>query len=260
MPTPALDRPDFPFTNLQNFKALLQKNYLFKGTECVLLPEDRVEVLEKSSDHIRRVRVAWYPSPVYIDIRMTKPATEETLYRMPLLPSKEEILAFLKSAVGTPYVWGGNYKDGIPEMLKFYPPRQNFDHPLVEIMWTYRGVDCTGLLFQATNGCTPRNSGDLANSGTIVPTQGKSIEEIVPLLQPLDIVVWKGHVFIYLGDEEVIESRWPSVEDFNNPNAKKGVVITPVRERFEELFATRRPIDDPLKLDNSTFVVVRWYP
>lgn len=260
-PTPALDVPDFScLKDPTTFQYFLQKNFLFKRTELVLLPGDRVQVIEKPSDNIRKVVMGRYPVPVYIDIRATEPCSDDTPDRVPVLPSKNDILKFLYSSVGTPYVWGGNVREGIPQMFKLYPHGQDFPNPLVQAMWTFAGVDCTGLLYQATNGYTPRNSGDLAKFGVPLSVEGLSAKMICKMLEPLDLVVWRGHIFICLGDEKVIESRWPSDDDFKNPNAKRGVVITPVEERFKEVFQTRRPINDPSKLDKNSFVVVRWYP
>lgn len=70
-----------------------------------------------------------------------------------------------------------------------------------------QGVDCSGLLYQATKGFTPRNSRSLLQFGSGVVIEGKSVKELKKLLQPLDLIVRNGHVVIVLDGERTIESR-----------------------------------------------------
>ena len=50
-------------------------------------------------------------------------------------------------------------------MLDFYPANSTIDK-LTQAKWTMSGFDCSGLLFWATNGYTPRNTSKLITSGT----------------------------------------------------------------------------------------------
>ncbi|HPE85225.1 MAG TPA: hypothetical protein PLO43_03500, partial [Chlamydiales bacterium] len=80
---------------------------------------------------------------------------------------------------------------------------------------TFAGVDCSGLLYEASYGLTPRNTSELISFG-----EERSLEN----LQPLDLLVWKGHVVIVLDPYHTIESR-----------LGKGVVITPLADRLSEI-------------------------
>jgi cell wall-associated NlpC family hydrolase len=118
------------------------------------------------------------------------------------------------------------------------------------------GLDCSGLLYQATGGWTPRNTSQLLAYGTGVNVAGKSAAELAALLEPLDLVVWNGHVLIVLDRETIIESR---LECGNKGNG--GVVMTPLQRRLTEIMRTRRPVNSwPVAgKQKDVFVVRRWY-
>lgn len=151
------------------------------------------------------------------------------------IPEKEVIRASLQSAVGLPYVWGGNFRQGIAGM--------------------YRGVDCSGLLYEATGGATPRNTADLIAFGNAVPIAGLPAEQLLKQLQPLDLIVWNGHLIIVLDRDTAIES----ILNCRQPG-RGGVVLTPLRQRLLEVMKTRSPADSwPEGKDKApVFVVRRW--
>jgi cell wall-associated NlpC family hydrolase len=64
-----------------------------------------------------------------------------------------------------PYIWGGNSPIGSLRMLDLYPTNQAIDD-LTRAKWTMAGFDCSGLLFWATDGYTPRNTSKLMMFGT----------------------------------------------------------------------------------------------
>ena len=83
------------------------------------------------------------------------------------------ILEAARSAVGTPYSWGGS---------------------------SLGGMDCSGLVAYAYGAAgidVPRTSSQLA-------AQGRSISESEA--QPGDLVVWPGHVAIYAGNGQIIDA------------------------------------------------------
>ena len=146
--------------------------------------------------------------------------------------------------VGLPYIWGGNWSAGVPALLALYPPSDEITETMRAI-WSLKGVDCSGLLYEATDGFTPRNTSELVYYGTPVAIENKSISAIQKMVRPLDLIVWKGHVVIVLDAEKTIESRH-----------KHGVVITPLKERLEEVLQTRTPKD--AWVDGNHFVIRRW--
>jgi cell wall-associated NlpC family hydrolase len=117
------------------------------------------------------------------------------------------------------------------------------------------GLDCSGLLYQASNGWTPRNTSQLISYGQPVAIAGKSAAEIVRQLEPLDLIVWNGHVIIVLDGETVIESRLECGKKGNG-----GVVLTPLRRRLTEIMRVRKPVDSWPQNGKlrDVFVVRRW--
>ena len=117
-------------------------------------------------------------------------------------------------------------------------------------------MDCSGLLYQATGGWTPRNTSQLVSYGTGVVVEGKDAREIAESLKPLDLIVWGGHVIIVLDRNTAIESRLRCGRPANG-----GVVTTPLQQRLSEIMRTRRPVDAwPARgKQEGIFVVRRWF-
>jgi hypothetical protein len=221
------------------------------GTAFRLLAEIR-----NGATTIYRVETGDYPTPVglelYVDSRFIELRESEPLPRPRRLPAVGSIIAALREAVGTPYVWGGNVRQGVPELVGlFYRDirAESRDHLILA------GLDCSGLLYHATGGYTPRNTSQLLSFGRGVAIAGKTAEELARLLQPLDLIVWNGHVIIVLDGKTAIESRLKCGEPGNG-----GVMTTPLLQRLAGIMQTRQPVD-ALQVDGvkrSVFVVRRW--
>ncbi|MGO1480310.1 MAG: C40 family peptidase [Brachybacterium sp.] len=87
--------------------------------------------------------------------------------------SGSSIVDAARSAIGSPYSWGGS---------------------------SLSGMDCSGLVAYAYGAAgidAPRTSSELAS-------QGRSISQSEA--QPGDLVVWPGHVAIYAGDGQIIDA------------------------------------------------------
>ena len=87
--------------------------------------------------------------------------------------SSSTIVNAARSALGTPYSWGGS---------------------------SLGGMDCSGLVnyaYQAAGIDLPRTSGQIANGGRWI-SQSQA--------QPGDIVAWSGHVAIYAGNGQIIDA------------------------------------------------------
>lgn len=156
-------------------------------------------------------------------------------------PRPHELLHNLRSAAGLPYVWGGNLRQGIK----------------IGASRAYAGLDCSGLLYEATEGFTPRNTADLVTYGRAVPAAGLRRDQLLKTLQPLDLIVWKGHVVILLDKEQAIESVLWCGRPGNG-----GVRITPLRQRLGEIMALRSGVDSWPDGGGKPrlFVVRRWLP
>jgi hypothetical protein len=200
-----------------------------------------------------------YPMPagtkLYVDSRYIEPREEKPLPRTRKLPPAKEIIAALTASVGCPYVWGGNVQGGVAGLIEL---SYGGEVPAAaRRRLTLAGLDCSGLLYQASGGWTPRNTSQLVSYGKAVQVAGKKAAEIAATLEPLDLIVWNGHVLIVLDRETVIESRLECGKPGNG-----GVVTTPLRQRLSEIMQTRRPADQwpAVGKQRDIFVVRRWYP
>ncbi len=176
-----------------------------------------------------------YLSDVLLEMTLDKPLPRDCT-----LPAVAEIDRQLRGAVGLPYIWGGNWRTGVQSGNKLL----------------FQGLDCSGLLYEVTNGSTPRNTEQLVRFGRAVSIEGKEVDEVLKMLQPLDLLVWQGHVIIVLDRDSAIES----ILDCDNKGG--GVRITPLRQRLLQLMGQRKPADHwpDNKRGSSVFVVRRWHP
>ncbi len=212
-PAPLLNTPDFQ--KVFGSKVLpVDEKGLLRSLETIALPGTKFEILREAAPFVLEVTTNDYPGKVFIDARFVTPVSENAPDRPKILPTAETILHRLKSALGLPYIWGGNWRSGIPEILSLYhPPIPQSLHPT----WTLCGLDCSGLLYEATDGYTPRNTSELIHFGKEVSSP-----------EPLDIIVYPGHVVIVMDHQTTIESRYG-----------KGVVLANLSERLTELRETK---------------------
>jgi len=256
-PTPILDQPNFKeiFGGSDGKSLPLDEQKLLRRIETVALPGTKFfNVIQVNAD-IYKVNTNDYPGgPLYVDGRfLAFFHDQEPPERKKEIPCISTILQKLDQLQGTPYVWGGNWSKGIPEMLEFYPPSIDFSILDFDVQnhWIMKGVDCSGLLYEATDGNTPRNTSGLLSFGQSISIENLSAEMISDKLEKGDLIVWKGHVVIVKDTCTAIESR-----------GGKGVVQTDLQERIEEIIKERKPVDDwnsTVSLGNR-FVVRRWHP
>jgi cell wall-associated NlpC family hydrolase len=209
------------------------------------------EELPSSGSTIFRVTTNEYPCPAsgcYIDARSVKLYSSSPGEREKTLPSRDGILAALEGKAGTRYIWGGNVAAGVKELARWYPPSGTVDNGL----WQLAGLDCSGLLYEATGGFTPRNSSELVAYGRGIKIAGKNATETGAAVLPLDLIVWPGHVMIVLDQGRVIESRLVC----GKPD--EGVRIRPLREVLRDLMRTKKGVDTPAKSARE-FSIRRWH-
>jgi NlpC/P60 family len=205
-----------------------------------------------------RVETDDYPMPegtkLYVDSRVIELHGEKPLPLARKLPPAAEIIDALKASIGSPYVWGGNLQGGVAELMEqFYGGEVP---AAARRRLTLAGLDCSGLLYQATGGWTPRNTSQLVSYGQAVPVAGKSADAISRQLEPLDLIAWNGHVVIVLDQNTVIESRLKC-----GKQGIGGVMTTALRKRLAEIMRTRRPADiwPTAGKQRDVFVVRRWF-
>lgn len=243
-PAPILNTPDF--------------SSVFGGTEIPLdakghphhfefiaLPGMQFTLIEEKNSIYQVLDPNYSSAPLFVDARFVGKYEKKNQINK----SKGEILAEMKKLLGTRYVWGGNWSFGIPEMLEYYPPIGKLEEQM-EAYWTWRGVDCSGLLFQVMNGLTPRNTSKLVHWGNELSFANLKLDEILPLLEPLDMIVYPGHILFVLDRSYTIESKSPF-----------GVIQRNLRERLNELISERTIVNRWEKnLDPQRCIVFRRFP
>lgn len=213
--------------------------------EFIALPGTAFEVIAATpsvAPDVLQVRTADYQtSPgthLYVAAELLELQPTAPPERRPQLPKPDKIIQQLRSATGIPYIWGGNLRSGVAQAGRL----------------RFAGLDCSGLLYEATDGYTPRNTEQLVTFGNPVAIEGKDSQALVQLLRPLDLIVWKGHVIIMLDQKTAVESI------LNCNGDKDGVVTTPLRNRLEQVLRQRKPVNSwPANGGKSAhFVVRRW--
>lgn len=196
-PTPLFSTGDL--TSLFALPLPLSGRYLLEEVEVVLFPHTEVAILSFLGEDrsVVEVQSPDYPSktPLYTHIAFLDTSGMVTTKKR-VRPSRGEMIDRLERFAPSPYVWGGNFAEGVPDLLKLFPPSR----PLQGWEWInyhLRGVDCSGLLYRITEGTVPRNTGPL----------WEVCDEIDAPSSPLDLIFVPGHVLIVLSCHRVIESR-----------------------------------------------------
>ncbi|MBS1517313.1 MAG: peptidoglycan endopeptidase [Bacteroidetes bacterium] len=252
--TPVLNTPDYDnvFGGATRDSLKLDDQGLIREMEFIAFPNTVFEIIEKipKGDHsIFKVVTEDYPyksSSLYVDSRFVEVTSTKPEDRVKKMPGKSEILQNIIKFEGYGYMWGGNYAVGIERMLTYYKPSSEIDTPLKN-KWSLKGVDCSGLIYEATNGSTPRNTSSLIKYGRGLEIAGKTADEISGMLEPLDLIAWNGHVIIVLDKNTVIEST-----------PDKGVHKTDLMKRIGEVMNERLPVNDWEGTEGLRFVVRRW--
>ena len=264
-PAPVLNSSDFAgvFGGRDGKTLRLDGCGQIRETEFVALPGTVfriVETIRHGDPAIYRVTTDDYPYPTakgyFIDSRFVRTSADPFPPRPRNLPPRRTVIDNLLAAQGSRYVWGGNMREGVPRLLSFYPPASALP-PVTADLWQLRGVDCSGLLYEATGGFTPRNTSALVGYGVPVPIKGLDTAQIIRLVEPLDLIVWNGHVMIILDRELIIESRLDCHGNWG------GVRVRSLREALMDIRKNRVPLDNyPTAAERGVrgFVIRRWFP
>jgi hypothetical protein len=248
-PCPVLNTPNFQevFGGEKNDTLKTDEKGHLRELEFIAFKEMVFEVIDKTAfSTIFKVKAPFYPSnSLFIDRRFGSFVNEYSENWKNFMFSKQSLLSFLETSLGLPYLWGGNCREGIKEILNFYPMEENISKNMpLSKKWQLMGIDCSGLLYEATNGLIPRNTSKLISFGAPLPIASLSIDRICSLLKPLDMIVYIGHVIIVLDNGYTIESR-----------ENLGVIKTPLKNRFEELHINKKPSDH---YESGTYLINRW--
>ncbi len=245
-PTPVFNTPDLS-TCFGDDTLPLDEQGLLRAVETILFPGTKVEILEQISPFVFKIRAEEYPyaGDHYIDSRFLQ-FSDHAPSRSIQLPPKSSIIARLKKQLGARYIWGGNWPEGIDLLPQLYPGHSV--DSLTQDIRKLKGVDCTGLLYHATDGWTKRNSSSLIDFGVSIPIEGLSAKQITDLVKPLDIIVWNGHIIIIIDKNTSIESKHP-----------EGVITFDLMTRLTQIISEKKPVNDWNKTEGPRFVIRRWH-
>lgn len=255
--TPVLNTPDFNSVyGGKDGKTLKRsKNGLIKELEYVAYPGSVFEILDEyqiKGNSIYKIYTNEYDInelkiSLYVDSRFVEVVNEKPESRKIKLPPKSEIYKYLDKSVGSLYVWGANNIDGVKEMFDFYPVNGKISNKEIK-EWGLKGMDCSGLIYEATNGYTARNTHQLVYFGEGIDIEGLSPKEIAKKLKPLDMIVWKGHVILIYDEESTIESSFSA-----GCVIKKSLITV-----LTDISKKRKP-KNKWSDDGKYFVVRRWF-
>lgn len=254
-----------PVINSKNFSAVYggkdgktlkrSKNGLIKELEYVAYPGSIFEILDEYKNgnysvykvytdeyDISELNIELFIDSRFVDVTENKPEKRNTE-----LPSKEKIYEYLDKSLGALYVWGANNIEGVKEMMEFYPPSGKLNEKETK-EWQLKGVDCSGLIYEATNGYTSRNTHQMVYMGDAVDIEGLTAKEIAKKVKPLDIIVWKGHVILVYDNKTTIESAFSG----------GGVVKKDLVSVLTKLMQKRTPMNE-WGTGGNIFVIRRWY-
>jgi hypothetical protein len=246
--TPILNTKEFSsvFGGKEGLSVPLNEKGFIQALECIALPGTLFQGTYTEYEYVIEVKSKEYPykGPFFVDRRFLSASKTQRIIN---LPSSLDILHTLKSLLGAPYLWGGNCP-GIPEMLSFYPPKGNLKKQEFDT-WLLKGFDCSGLIYYATNGYTPRNTSSWDCFGKGVQIYGKNLKAIVSCLKPLDAIVWNGHILFVYDEKTSIEST-----------AGEGVVLKDLEKRIESLLNEKKqPMNSSPKDNSPYFLIKRWH-
>jgi len=254
-PTPVLNSPDFDavFGGSDGKSVKTDNSGLIREMEFIALPGtvfDLIGEFDHGTYKIYKVECKEYEygTDLYIDSRFVELKETRPGERFVSLPKKEDIYKVLDKVVGNRYCWGGNFNDGIQKLVELYQPKGDISSN-VKNEWMLTGCDCSGLMYEATNGFTPRNTSKLVSYGEAVEIAGLTAEEIAAKCKPLDMIVWNGHV-IYVYDEKT---------SIQSSLSRGGVIKLDLVETIQDVMNSRKPVNDFNSSQGSRFVIRRWY-
>ena len=188
MYAPLFSTPLFP----QGLSKTDRHNHM-RQLEWIALKGMKFDQIKRVTDQIVEVYYRSYSrSPLYTDIRfLTCDEQTQQCYEKDPLVLHQKLL----DRLGTRYLWGGNAPLGVDEMNLYYPGDKD-ESSFQSLQRRLVGLDCSGLLFDVTCGFTPRNTSELYD-------YGRGIE----IIQPLDLIVYPGHVIIALDRDRAIQNK-----------------------------------------------------
>lgn len=203
----------------------------------------------------------------FLDLQDVRPPEKTPEYPIPA-----KTLVTLRSYEGSPYTWHGTSKDGVPELLEFYPAAEALsDRSKGD--WALKGFDSLGMLYQASGGRTPLDLKSLARFGEAVFVDTSTVTDkdengnvrdttvpkaklVMAGLKPLDIISMGDRLWVVLDNDQVLESKYRSKFDGS-------VQSTTLYDTLVGLFQKGTYVKDPseeLENKDAKKFFIRRYP
>lgn len=228
------------FYHFNNNQLPFDDQGLYRPLEMMLLPGQEFELMGMDKEGVAQIQTQdnkkYYTFEAMLKLKIGDLGTKRTACQI-----IENLMAFK----GCPYIWGSNWILSPQQVHLMTAQLQGFTNNFIKnISYVFSGLDCSGLLYAATLGYVPRNTVDLVNFGRFISIARSDNKQICRQVRPLDLLVWKGHVLIFLDENTLIESR----KDF-------GCVIVEARARLDEIRQTRAPAN---QIGEDKFYIKRW--
>ena len=258
-PTPILNTPNFvaQFWGKSGVDLNFDSFWEIYAVEHTAVVASVFSIISDMWNDIYKVSTEEYPvaNSLYVHADFLQNIQrEQPQQRNDILPTQSEMIQKLKSIVWADYVWGGNIPEWIPQLLMMFPPKNDISE-IKKSQWQLTWVDCSWLLYWASNGNTPRNTSWLINYGTSLDIAWKTLEEITPLLKLLDVIVWKWHMLIVLDKKHTIESA----VSYSDTSLSPWVQIRSINDSLWEILTQRTPVNNYGDVTWSQFVITRWH-
>ncbi len=239
LPTPIFNDPSLDeFLGHKNGSLSINQKGRLAYLEMIAFEGTFFSVHEAVTSYVYRVTTEEYPAqyPLYVDCRSLKSIPEIPTQKK-TCPPKEKILEILLLQKGRPYLWGGNLGKPLSIMQDWYPSPFPLS-PYEQMVKTFNGIDCSGLIYLASGGYTPRNTSAMVGFGRAVQIERKPYSSWN--LQPLDLILDLGHVAIVIDDTWSIQSK-----------EKMGVFLIRTKDLIDSLLRRKTPKDhwDSIEMD-----------
>ncbi len=202
---------------------------------------------------------------------------------------KQQVINRLKSCEGSMYLFGGCYSKGVGVFREFLEKigfvdmfekhiKDNDIHlsnEERELVLNLKGLDCSGLLCQATDYLFMGDAKDvyrfgIDNKGYLLDIAGKNSKEICNMLEPLDVIVYKGHMIVVIDDNMVIQAvglgenanAFASVTSSDPKRKYNRVVIDNAYDIIKAIMERLRktPTSEWEYDDEDKFMIMRCFP
>lgn len=246
---PIFNRPDFSYIlGGIDGELLLDHQYLFRPLEMIAFKGSVFQIEKDLGNYVLEVTTDEYlvRQKLYIDKRFVDLSDKLPPKRLVSIPDKQKVLLKLLSCLNKPYLWGSNICEPLTILEKYYPSAGELS-PFEHQVKYCDGLDCSGLLYYATDGYTPRNTSMLINFGKSIYASDK--DQLIHQLKPLDCILTYDHISIVINQTTVIQSK-----------EKLGCFLSPIQEVLEKISQKKTLVTDWDKQKyKKLYLIKRWY-